>query len=120
MFDPRSARLKALFQGPEHGDWTATTLDGDPLRGHYRVRVEHGEIVGGYDGCNHWAYEGVDPDTGLRMIETTLVGCEDTAESAKMRKLVRGEANLSLQPDDRLRLELDGHTVVFRRVSSDR
>jgi hypothetical protein len=119
MFDPRGTRLKSLFQGPEDGVWVAATLDGNPLRGEYRVRVGRGEIVGGYDGCNHWAYGGIDRATGSRSVETTLVGCQDTAESATMRRLMRGRPKLILLPDNRLRLEGDGHSVLLRRVRSD-
>lgn len=118
-FDPRGTRLKALFQGPEYGLWAAETLDGDRLRGTYQIAIEDGEIVGGYDGCNRWWYAGIDPATGLRVIETTLVGCRDTAEAVLMRRLARGSAKIQLTADDRLRVEAAGHAASFRRVPAE-
>lgn len=119
MFSIAGSRVdwRGWFDGPERGTWRAVTIDGlDVRENRMHVIVADGEIRGGRDGCNYWGYSGEpDPETGERMIETTLAGCVDSPEIRAYNTIGHHLAELRLEGEDRLIVSNQGVTGNFIR-----
>lgn len=104
-----------LLAAEEDGAWLALRIDRWALSGgEYRISIRDGDIAGGRDGCNDWAYGRPDA-AGRPTIETTLVGCpeDDPLRRAHWRLAHAGRPGLL--PDGRLRVVAPGHEGLFRR-----
>ena len=111
---------RAWFDGPERGDWRALTLNGeDVFDRRFLVTIADGEIVAGRDGCNFWAFAGVDERTGERMYTSTLAGCVDTPAMAVYRVLTHGDPQMAMPREDRLVLTSGSCRGEFRRWTRD-
>ena len=68
-----------FFASPEDGNWAAVAFDGQRVvLQQYLISIKRGQIVGGYDGCNDWAYqEDESNQNAKRMIVTNLKECPD-------------------------------------------
>lgn len=92
-------------------------MAGRPVPGGYNLDVKDARVAGGRDGCNMWGW-GEESVGGERAIQSTLIGCEETAEQRAYWMAVRDErARLSVGPDGMLSLEGGGQQLLARRVT---
>ncbi|KLI62940.1 hypothetical protein [Aurantiacibacter marinus] len=119
MFSVAGPRVdwRAWFDGPERGTWRAIMIGGlDVAAERMSIAVADGEIRGGRDGCNYWGYSGApDPETGERMISSTMAACEETPALQAYDAIGHYRAELQLVSADRLEVSYRGVTGIFRR-----
>ena len=110
LFGFRTGDLTALWDGPERGDWLAIRINGQAVGGHsYIVRFEHGDIVGGHDGCNAWGFsDTIDPRTGKRLISSDAQACAEGPVDHAYWSLVSGPTHFTLRDDGLLEIRNEG------------
>ncbi|MWV29201.1 hypothetical protein [Aurantiacibacter rhizosphaerae] len=67
------------------------------------IVIADGEVRGGRDGCNYWGYVGEpDPETGERMMESTLAACDQTPAIQAYDSIGHYRAEIELLSENRL------------------
>ena len=111
----RLGDITALWDGPERGDWQAVEINGQYVRPHgYVLRFEHGEIVGGHDGCNSWGFTGdVDPRSGKRMISSDAQACAEGPADRGYWAIASEPTSFKLQDDGRLKIVSEPNALLY-------
>jgi hypothetical protein len=109
-----------LFPPKEDGSWGAVSIDGQLVSPReYYLGIRKRKVTGGRDGCNFWSFEEASGQAdGERGINTTLVGCEESAASRGYWAVASAPSvRMRLRPDGVLEMAALGHHALLRRCS---
>lgn len=113
----RGSPWARLIAPEEDGSWAAVRIDGRPVSpDEYRVSITEGQVAGGRDGCNDWAFSDDPPSRdGARMIVATAQYCPGDDPTRRAYRALMSGAEVRLQADRTLRISAGGHEGIFRR-----